>query len=354
VKIALLAQAGSAHIKRWSIGLAARGHHIRLISNSELSTSPPGIDTVFLPGKSSFGYIWNIPRVRRILQEFRPDVVHAHYATGYGLWGSAQDVAPLVVSVWGTDIDDALAKHHTVGRVVRRVFRKARFITATSRYLVKKVLAFDPSVADKVRYVPFGVSISPLDLTARDKNERDGVLIVFAKVFLPTYAPELVIDAFAAACRTHPGLRLIMIGGGPLEDDLRRRAAVSGVSDRIDIRGWVDPDEATMIIRRADIMVMPSRKEAFGVAALEAIASGVPVIATNIGGIPEIIQDGINGILISPDDREGLTHAVERLASDKQLRRTMGAAGIETARRDFDGNDALDRMDALYREAAQG
>ncbi|MDD4052692.1 MAG: glycosyltransferase, partial [candidate division Zixibacteria bacterium] len=106
MKIALLAQAGSTHTRRWSLALAARGHEVRVFSNNQIGVAPPGITTVFLPGSSRTAYFRNIFRVRRLLKSFAPDIVHAHFATGYGLWGSCQTAAPLVLSIWGTDVED--------------------------------------------------------------------------------------------------------------------------------------------------------------------------------------------------------------------------------------------------------
>lgn len=348
MRLAMLAQAGSVHTGRWSTGLAARSHEVRIFSNSELLTHPDGIDTVFLPGRSAIAYVRNIPRIKRLVNDFRPDIVHAHYATGYGLWGAVQKSAPLIVSVWGTDIDDALQKKFTVAPITRRALRAARFVTATSRYLLDKTRAFEPSISAKCEYVPFGVPISGLP-THRPSDDDGIIRIIFAKAYLDNYAPDMVIRAFAEARRSAPLMSLTMVGGGPMQGILRKLVGELKLENHVTIGGFVASEEAHRLIREADVMVMPSCRESFGVAAVEAASCGLPVIATNVGGIPEIIEDGVNGILIRPGDEDALVSAMVRLASDVSLIRRMGMAGREIAVRKFDFSACLDKMEKLYR-----
>jgi glycosyltransferase involved in cell wall biosynthesis len=350
MNIALLAQAESAHTRRWSLALAARGHTVRVFSNSQVGVAPAGMAVEFLPGSSRAAYFRNIFRLRRLLKSFAPDIVHAHFATGYGLWGSCQAVAPLIVSVWGTDIEDALAHRFTVAPIVRRVVKKARLITAPSRFLLERTALFEPSVRQRLRLVPFGVDITDISAKIIRTNADPTVRIIFAKSYLPHYAPDLVLEAFAAALKEYPHLTLTMLGGGPLRQELEARAAALGIAEMVAFHDRVDPEESVRRIAGSDIMVMPSRRESFGVAAVEAAACGVPVIATRIGGIPEVVEDGVSGILIPPDDCRGLAQAILRLAKDGNLRAAMGQAGRAIAKDRFDLNRNLDQLETLYRE----
>lgn len=352
MKIALLAQAGSAHTRRWSLALAERGHQVRILSNSQIGVAPPGITTDFLPGSSPAAYFHNIFRVRRILESFAPDVAHAHFATGYGLWGVVQNAAPLIVTVWGSDVEDALAGRFVVAPIVRRALAKARFVTAPSRFLADRAILFEKSIAPKTEVIPFGVRIpSTEEIAVREKGD-DCIHVIFAKPFLPTYAPELVIDAFARAYRQNRRLRLTMMGGGTLQSTLIDLARRLDIVAAVEILGWTDPAEAIRLIAGADIMVMPSHHESFGVAAVEAAAWGLPVIATRVGGIPEIVRDGVNGVLIGAGDADALTDALVRLGASGSLRKEMGQAGRTIARELFDIDICVTRMEELYRSAA--
>ncbi len=352
MKIALLAQAGSAHTRRWSLALADRGHQVRILSNSQLGIAPPGILTDFLPGSSPAAYFYNIFRVRRLLKSFAPDVAHAHFATGYGLWGAVQNVAPLIVTVWGSDVEDALAGRFLVAPIVRRALAKARFVTATSRFLAERAVLFEKSIASKTEVIPFGVRIPSTEEIAAQKKGEDLIRVIFAKPFLPVYAPEMVLTAFAQAHGQNGRLRLTMMGGGALMPRLRDLARRLEVVSAVDIRDWTDPADAIRLIGGSDIMVMPSHHESFGVAAVEAAAWGVPVIATRVGGIPEIVQDGVNGLLIQAGDTAALTDALVNLGGDASLRKEMGEAGRAAAREKFDIDVCVARMEELYRSAA--
>lgn len=350
MNVALLAQAESAHTRRWASALSARGHVVRVFSNSLVGVAPSGMTVDFLPGSSSSAYFRNIFRARRLLKAFAPDIVHAHFATGYGLWGSCQSVAPLVVSVWGTDVEEAIARRFTVGPIVRRALKKARVVTAPSRFLLERTAAFEPSIRRRLRLIPFGVNLPDIPAEKTRGDSDAAVRIIFAKSFLPHYAPELTLAAFAAARKECPRLSLTMLGGGPMRGELEAQAAALGVASAVDFHGRVEPDESIRRIAASDIMVMPSRRESFGVAAVEAAACGVPVIATEIGGIPEVVADGESGILIPVDDCRALTRAILRLANDPDLATAMGKAGRAIVRERFDLNRNLDQLETLYRE----
>jgi glycosyltransferase involved in cell wall biosynthesis len=347
----MLAQASSVHTIRWSQGLAKRGHRIRVISNSELKIQIPGVETILLPGCSSASYFFNIPRVRKLLHRIRPDILHSHYATGYGLWGTVRKEAPLIVTVWGTDIEDALSKKFMIAPIVRRALISAKFVTSASRFLIERTIAFEKSVADKIHLIPFGVPIPEISNKKAARENEGMIRIIFAKGFRHAYAPDLVLKAFASACKEDNRLRLTIIGGGPDQKRLEKLVSELKVSDRVIIRGWQKMDETAHLIENADIMVMPSRRESFGVAALEAISYGVPVIASRVGGLPEIIRDGVNGILVPSDDIKALTGAILRLATDPQLRLRMGKAGHRIAAEEFDFENCLGRMEELYEKA---
>jgi glycosyltransferase involved in cell wall biosynthesis len=347
LKIAFLAHAGSVHTRRWSLGLASRGHNLRILTQSDLLGHPEGIPTDYLPGRNSLAYFRNIPRVKKILADFDPDIVHAHYATGYGLWGYMQNAAPLVLTVWGTDIADAIEGKIMIAPIVRRALKKARLITGASKFLLEQTAAFEPSVRDKLVRIPFGVKINRPEPVALKKDGP--VKIIFAKQFYPVYAPEMVIRGFAEAVRSVADMQLLMIGGGPLQEEMQGLVKVLNLDRSVEIRGWVEMTEAEALIAEADIMVMPSQRESFGVAALEAVAAGLPVIATRVGGIPEIVENETNGLLIEPGDEKALTEAIIRLAENPDLRIKMGEAGRKIAKERFDFENCLDMMEDVYR-----
>ncbi len=344
----MLAQIGSVHTARWCAALVKRNHDITVISNSWKKQDIAGVETVFLPGFSPGAYFFNIPKVRKQIAHINPEIVHAHYATGFGLWGSVQNSAPLVVSVWGTDIVDARRSKLT-GIITRRALKKARAITATSQFLLNETTAFYPPTKEKAELVPFGIAI-PSNEDLIEKQSNEAVTFIFTKIFLENYAPEMVIKAFTKAKNKMPSAQLKMFGGGPLHDSMIKLVQSCGLKDSVFVEGYISHLEVSEEIKKADVMVMPSYGESFGVAAVEASACGLPVIATRVGGIPEVITHNENGILIEPGDCDALTEAMILLGNNAGLRYKMGQAGRKIAQQRFDEEICLDKMETVYQK----
>ncbi|MCK5124887.1 MAG: glycosyltransferase family 4 protein [candidate division Zixibacteria bacterium] len=350
MKIAMLAQSGSVHTGRWCTGLKLRGHEIYLISNSSVMKNGPDVETIFLPGSSAFAYFANIPKVKRLIKKYQPDIVHSHYASGFGLWGAVQNCAPLVLSVWGTDILDAKRKPLTFGTITRRALKKAAAVTATSEFLVNSTISFYPPVKSKIVRVPFGIPI-PRGVASREYINGP-TKFIFTKLFLANYAPDLILKAFARALPEMPQASLRMIGGGPMFDQLVDLRHELGIDNHVSIEDFIPHRDASQAIREADIMLMPSHNESFGVAAVEAASFGIPVIATNVGGIPEVVRDKVNGLLINPGDVGALSDAMIELANNPALRKRMGEEGMKIASENYDEQACLDKMEAIYQKVA--
>jgi glycosyltransferase involved in cell wall biosynthesis len=182
--------------------------------------------------------------------------------------------------------------------------------------------------ASEVRVIPSGV-----DLPAEVGVEADPPEVLYAGRLS---AEKGVLELVEAA----RGLRLVVAGDGPLRE--RVPAAL----------GFVPHDELQGLYARAAVVVCPSRREGFGVACLEAMAHGRPVVATDVGGLRDLVVDGETGIVVPPRDPAALRAALQRLLGDGDLRRRLGAAGRERARERFSWEQATDLTLAAYAEAA--
>ncbi|WP_374246657.1 glycosyltransferase family 4 protein, partial [Zoogloea sp.] len=136
----------------------------------------------------------------------------------------------------------------------------------------------------------------------------------------------VLIDALARLAGVRPGLRAILAGEGDLAG-VRAAAAAAGVAERIELPGWVTGEAKACLLARAGIFVLPSRFEGVPMALLEAQAAGLPVVASRVGGIPQVVTDGFNGMLAAPDDVASLVTALKPLLADPALAQRMGEAG---------------------------
>lgn len=136
--------------------------------------------------------------------------------------------------------------------------------------------------------------------------------------------PDVALEAFSAVVREEPHARLVFVGEGHLRPYLERRATRLGIREQVCLAGHLyQPDD---VIAAADVVILPSRNEGFGHALLEAMALGRPVVATAVGGVPDIVEDGVNGLLVPPNDRSALAGAILRLLRDRPLADRLGRA----------------------------
>jgi glycosyltransferase involved in cell wall biosynthesis len=247
------------------------------------------------------------------------DLVHAHWlpcvlpamATGH----------PFVLQLWGSDVTLA----GRARRVSRRLVRRARAVICASGALAEEARALG---AHDVRVIPSGVAL-PEAVAAPDEPPH--------VLYVGRLSEEKGVRELAEAAR---GLPLVVVGDGPLRDLF---------PDHI---GFVPPAAVGRYYERCSVVVVPSRREGYGMAAREAMARGRPVVATRAGGLPDAVEDGVTGLLVPPGDPAALRGALERLLGDAELRRRLGAAGRERARATFSRRAAAERTVALYREVA--
>ena len=253
---------------------------------------------------------------RRVTRE--ADVVHAHWLPS-GLAAAATG-RPFVVQLWGTDV--ALAQH--APWIARRVLRRARLVVCASRELADAARRLG---AREVRVIPNGIEV-PADV--REPDDPPHVL------YVGRLSAEKGVRELVAATR---GLPLVVAGDGPLRDE------VPGAL------GMVPHDELLRLYERAAVVACPSRREGFGVACLEAMAAGRPVVASSVGGLRDLVVDGVTGLLVPPGDVAALRAALEQLLADAGLRKRLGRAARERVLAEFTWKRYAEHIQRAYDEA---
>lgn len=245
------------------------------------------------------------------------DVVHAHWLPS-GLAGLATR-RPLVVQLWGSDVE--LAKR--LRWLFRPVLRRARAVVCASSALANDARALG---AREVHVIPSGVEVPG---SVAPPSEPPHIL------FVGRLSEEKGVCELAVAAA---GLPLVVVGDGPLRSVLPLAV------------GFVPHDELGRYYEQAAIVVVPSRREGYGIVAREGMAYGRSVVATAVGGLPDAIEDGVTGLLVPPGDTVALRAALERLLGDAELRASLGAAAREHARAAFSWDAATAATVALYRD----
>ena len=165
---------------------------------------------------------------------------------------------------------------------------------------------------------------------------------------------DLAIGALARLRETRPGLRLVIAGDGPARGALEAQASVRGVADAVEFRGWVPPREVPQLLRSASVVVMPSRDhELFGLVALQAAQMARPIVASSLGGLREVVVDGVTGSLVPPDDEGALACAVAAVLDEPSRAAAMGTAARRRVVEQFGWERFVDAHEAVYARAVE-
>jgi glycosyltransferase involved in cell wall biosynthesis len=295
--------------------------------------------------------IW---KARRVAAKRRATIVHAHWVIPGGVIGAlAQGSRPLVVSLHGSDVFVA-ERHGIAARAARSVFGRAAWITACSDDLRARaiVLGAPPERTETVHYGVDTTRFAPDPSARRYVRASHGLgeapLIFSAGRLVHKKGFPVLIDAVAALAREFPVLHVLIAGDGDLRDELAARAAASG--GRVRLLGNLPQDEIARLAAAADVIVVPSVHDEAGNVdglpnfALEALASGTPVVASAVGGLPQVIEDGLTGRLVPERDAAALAGAIAGLLRQPDVATRIG----EWARRRVAGEFGWDRVAARF------
>ena len=351
-RIALLGPANSIHLQRWVAALVQRGHAVLVISQHpcERELLPASAEFLWLPHAGSLGYFRNAAPLRRALARWRPEILNAHYASGYGSTAALAGFAPTLLSVWGSDVYDFPYEGAAKAWLLRRNLRRATAIASTSEAMARQVRRLVPEIGE-IAVTPFGVDLDRF--APRPRADRP-LTIGIVKSLAPKYGVDLLLHAFAGlpdACR------LLIVGDGPQRAELEALAHELGIAARTEFTGAVAHADVPAFLNRLDIYVAPSRldSESFGVAVIEASACGLPVVVSDAGGLPEVVRDGETGLVVPRDDVPALRAALQRLALDAPLRERLGHAGRAHVMRAYEWGHCVELMERCYqRTIARG
>ncbi len=287
--------------------------------------------------------------VRAVVRALRPDLVHAHYAWGHGFWGAVAGVHPLVVSAWGSDVMATGGRSAAHAAALRWILSRADVICATGPRLAQATSTFTPS---PIHVTPFGVDTDlfhPAEAEGCEDPDgpEDSTVIGMVKRLDENSGIGDLLDALALP-GTPRNLRVQVIGPAP-DDRWVRRAEDLSLANRVEFLGRLEPHEVATHVRRWALAVQPSKySEGFGVSALEASASGVPVVATRLGGLQDVVIDGVTGILVPPQAPDRLAAAIAGLLADPEARTAMGAHGRAHVVANYSLEAVGRAMDSVY------
>jgi glycosyltransferase involved in cell wall biosynthesis len=282
-------------------------------------------------------------------------VFHASYVPTHGAIAAWAGLGPLVLSAWGSDVTPPSGRDKSwpIRKLIGYALRRADTVCVTSEFLAQQVRRYAPSVQPYI--TPFGVDteqFAPADQTTRHSGP---FTIGIAKTIAPMYGQQVVLDTLPAIHRAIGEVRLVLIGSDRTRGAIRQRARRLGVENLIEFRGFVPHRDLPSHLRGLDLAVNPSIcQESFGVSVLEASACGLPVVATDVGGVREVCRDGHTGQLVPPADATALGEAIIHLAGRESLRDQMGREGRRFVEKYYSWDRCVDTMLEQLRRTAEG
>jgi len=352
------------------IELAAKGHEIHFITYQQpfrLTGREQGIfyHEVPVPTYPLFEYppydLALATRMSEVGEYYELDLLHVHYAIPHSVSAllarqmlEARGLKlPFVTTLHGTDIT-LVGLDRSYLPITRFGIEQSDGVTAISSYLrdqtvkqfgVTRPIEVIPNFVNCDLYMPLAPAVRA-EGRARYAKPGEKILLHLSN-FRPVKRVTDVVEIFARVAAEMPA-QLLLVGDGPDRSNAEYLVHAKGLAGRVHFLG--KQNEVHALLPLADLLLMPSQLEAFGLVALEAGACCVPTIATNAGGVPELIEDGVNGLLCPVGDVEGMARGAIELLSDANLSRAMAAAGRQIAQQRFCTTRIIPRYEAFYEQ----
>ena len=358
MNVAILAIRHSIHTIRWVNALAARGYDVTVISShSGGARLHKDVQEYTLSISAPVGYFMNVLELRSLLRHLQPDLLHAHYASGYGTLARLSGYRPLLLSVWGSDVYDFPYRSPIHGWLLRANLRAADHICSTSKAMAEQIRSVCKGDPGPISVTPFGVDPDVFSPHPTNNRQRDVLTIGTVKTLSEKYGVDVLIRAVAGVrdkveytdelC-TGKQLRLLIVGGGSQKEKFKQQVRDLALNDITVFTGPVPHRQVTQHLNALDIYVAVSRQESFGVAVLEASACECPVVVSDVGGLPEVVEDGHTGIIVPRENVSATANAILQLIQSPEQRKDMGKAGRRWVCNRYSWEACVDRMESVY------
>ena len=361
MKIFLLSDANSIHTIKWVKSLSDRGLEILLFSLFEpnqfslknykqinVRIITPNfkikIDEFRKPSAQKIQYLLTLPQIMKNLRNFKPDILHAHYSSSYGLLGSLCGFKPFFLSVWGSDI-----QHFPYQGKIPRLFTK--FVISKPDIICSTSISMKETIQneykrDDVQVIPFGIDTEQFRPALKDKEK---FIVGTIKSIESHNGIDCLLDAADILInKLKKDINFIIVGSGSYEKTLKIKCKNLKLNDKVDFVGYVNHDKVINYYNILSIFVAVSERESFGVSVLEAAACEIPSITTNVGGLPEVNLNNKTGIIIDSKSPIKLAESILHLYNNKQKRDELGLGARKRVIKEFSWKKSVDKMIDLY------
>ncbi len=284
-----------------------------------------------------------------IIKLTKPDIVNLHYIAENAFFCLAIKKFlkfKFIVNIHGSDIDRCSHRSVFARWLTRKTLKEADCVLSNSDYLLCQAKKICPEIAVKSRTIANGIDLKRFEITDEYVNNSKYILSIGNFSFNKGF--DVLIKAFNMVHCKYQDLKLLIIGEGSGKTECEKIASEFGISDSVKFLGRKEFLKIPMFLSGCEIFVLPSRKEAFGMVLLEAMAVGKPIVATSVGGVPEVVKERENAILVEPDSPGNLAEGIIKLIDNPDLIKQFGNKSKEIVK-DFTWDKIVDKYIDVYK-----
>ncbi len=363
MKIIFLSDANSIHTFRWVESLKLNNFDILLFSFFEpnqlfkdrykklkINIVSPALKiksaNLRKPKISKIKYLFSLPLLKKTLKNYNPDILHAHYASSYGLMGLLCGFRPFILSAWGSDIYHFPYTTFLNKVIMKMIIKNADIVCSTSNAMKKMII--DDYQRNDINVIPFGIDLKQFK-PSKIKNED--FVIGTIKSIENYNGIDCLIDAVNIIIHDYRiNLSVSIVGDGSLRNSMEQRAKDLNIFEHVKFHGHVDHNYIKSFYDELSVFIAVSTRESFGVSVLEAAACQIPSITSNIGGLIEVNKDNVTGKVINANDPNQLADSIVNLMMNVDLRNKMGKAARKRVSEKFNFAENSKQMISIYKK----
>ncbi len=364
MKIAFISSARNIHTIRWANAMSLRGHEVFVLSCAgdmpeDQKFYDNKIRLIELKYQAPLGYYLNARKVKKLVKKEAFDIVNVHYASGYGTLGRMARLKHALLNLWGSDVYLFPYSGRLQLSVIKKNLKYYQYIASTSYCMAEQARKFVKR--DDIYITPFGVDTN-LFKPISGLKDPDIILFGTVKALEKIYGIEDTVNAFIklihrlqreGKTELASKLRYHIYGKGDQKVALQSLIDENGMTDIIKLCGYVKNNELPNVLNQFTVFCCTSHSESFGVAAVEAMACGIPVLVSDAEGFVEVVENNVSGLIVPKHNIDAITDGMYQLLMDKDLRDSFGAAGIQRAKKYYEWDQNVQNMLEIYKKVSE-
>lgn len=360
MKICYLSDANSIHTKKMCRFFIDKGYDVSIISLNDGEIPGAKVYSMELKidkNKSTIkklNYLNQIRNIKKIIDDINPDIIHAHYASSYGLIGRFINRKPYILSVWGSDIYDFPKKSIIHKYIIKSNLKSADVLMSTSNVMKKETEKYTEK---EILVTPFGVDTNKFKPFNNKRNDNC-IVIGTIKSLEDKYGIDYLIKAFNIVKNKNPNKNIILkiAGVGSKLENYKKLVQELSLEKYVEFLGFIDQNEIIKRFNEFDIACFPSTldSESFGVAAVEAQACGTSLIVSDVDGLKESTNPGVTSLMVRRKSVNDLAEKLELLIENSDLRKELSLNGRKYVLDNYDMNKNFSLIDNCYKEFMKG